>query len=88
MPLVVIEGVFMGSNVKNSTFEGQEKSALYIDVYQPDSEDNEKMLRVKSDDVSLVNTLSKEYAMGSVFRCEASVNAYKNQAYYKLKKII
>lgn len=87
MPLVTIEGVFMGANVKKSTFDGKEKSALYVDVYQPKSEDTEKMLQVKSDDVSLINTFNSEYDLGSTFSCVASVNAYKNKAYYRLLSI-
>ncbi|MCK6208920.1 hypothetical protein KZX50_26280 [Bacillus infantis] len=87
MPLVSIEGVFMGANVKKSTFDGKERSSLYIDLYQQESEDNEKTVQIKSDDVSLINDLSKNYSMGSKFKCQASVNAYKNKAYYKLQKI-
>jgi hypothetical protein len=84
MSVVNLEGVFMGANVKTSTFEGKEKSALYIDVYQPDSEQTEKMVQIKSDDLALMNTLVKDFSIGSVFGCKASVNAYKNKAYYKL----
>lgn len=88
MPVVNIEGVFMGANVKKSTFDGKEKSSLYIDVYQPNSEDSDKTVQIKSDDVALINALSKDYSMGSVFSCTASVNAYKNKAYFKLQDII
>lgn len=87
MPVVAIEGVFMGANVKKSTFDGKEKSSLYIDVYQPNSDDSDKTVQIKADDVSLINSLSKDYAMGSVFACTASVNAYKNKAYFKLQDI-
>ncbi|HYK74822.1 MAG TPA: hypothetical protein VEV44_17135 [Pseudoneobacillus sp.] len=87
MPLVTIEGVFMGASVKTSSYEGKEKSALYIDLYQPDSSDSEKMVQVKADDVSLINVLNKDFAMGSIFTCSVSVNAYKNKSYYKLLKI-
>jgi hypothetical protein len=87
MPLVGLKGVFMGANVKTSTFEGNSKSSLMIDLYQPDSPDTEKTVQVKSDDLGLLNKLSQEYSMGSVFECTASVNAYKNKAYYKLHSI-
>lgn len=88
MPLVTIEGVFMAANLKTSKFDGKETTSLYIDIYQPDSEDSEKTVQIKSDDIALFQSLNKDFAMGSKFICNASVNAYKNKAYYKLKKII
>ena len=88
MPLVTIEGVFMAANLKTSTFDGKEKTNLYVDIYQPESEDTEKTVQIKADDVALYQKLNKDYAMGSVFKCQASVNAYKNKAYYKLQKIV
>jgi hypothetical protein len=88
MANVLLQGVFMGVNLKTSSFDGKEKSALYIDLYQPDSTDAEKTLSVKADDVSLIGKLHQEYAMGSLFSCKASVNAYKNKAYYKLVDIL
>ena len=86
--MVTIEGVFMGANVKTTNFEGNSKTSLYVDVYQPDSQQNEKMIQLKSDDVALINTLNSDYAMGSVMKISASVNAYKNKAYFKLLEII
>lgn len=88
MANVTIEGIFMGANVKTSTFEGNSKSSLYIDLYQPESENNEKTVQLKADDVSLINDLSKRFQMGTKFKCTATVNAYKNKAYYKLQNII
>lgn len=87
MAVVALKGAFMGANVKTSNFDGNTKSALYIDLYQADSEDTDKMVQVKTDDIGLINTLNKDYSMGSIFSCQASVNAYKNKAYYKLQKI-
>lgn len=87
MALVLVEGVFMGANIKKSTFDGKETSALYIDVYQPESEATEKMVQIKSDDVSLINTLNKDFAMGSVIKAKVTINAYKNKAYFKLQKL-
>jgi hypothetical protein len=74
----------MAANAKTSTFDGKERTSIYIDLYQPESEESDKTVKVKTDDLSLLNKLNKEFAMGSVFKCRASVNAYKNQAYYKL----
>jgi hypothetical protein len=86
MPLVIIEGVFMGAEPKTSTFEGNTRTSIYVDVYQPKAE-GEKTVQLKTDDLSLLNVFTKEYAMGSLITCEASVNAYKNKAYYKLLKL-
>ena len=61
MPLVNIEGVFMAANLKTSKFEGQEKTSVYIDVYQPDSEDTEKTVQIKSTDISYFQDLTKKY---------------------------
>lgn len=85
MATVLIEGVFMGSQIKETEFEGNKKSALYIDIYQPDSESQDKMVQLKSDDIQLANDLNKNYAMGDKVKAHASVNAYKNKAYYKLR---
>lgn len=84
MPIVSVEGIFMGANVKKSTFDGKEKSALYIDIYQPNSPDNEKTIQVKSDDLALIGDIKDSYQMGNPFNCKASINAYKNKAYFKL----
>uniref|UniRef100_UPI0013C3551E hypothetical protein n=1 Tax=Klebsiella pneumoniae TaxID=573 RepID=UPI0013C3551E len=80
-------GTYMGASIKTSNFDGKESSAVYIDIYQADSKDAEKMIQLKSSDVSLINVLSKDFAMGSIFECSASVSAYKNKAYYRLLEI-
>lgn len=87
MPQVIVKGVFMGANLKTSTFEGNSKTSVYVDVYQPDAEGTDKVVQLKSDDVSLFQSLSNEFAMGSVFEAKASVNAYQNKAYFKLLEI-
>lgn len=88
MPKVMVKGVFMGANLKVSKFDGKEKTSLYIDVYQPESNDTEKMLQLKSDDVTLIQTLNSEYSMGSIIEADVSVNAYQNKAYFKLIDLI
>ena len=88
MALVHLEGVLMGSFIKSSTFEGKEKHKLQLDLYQPDSTSVNKMVVVSSDDLSLQNVINKNYAKGSVIKVAVQVNAYKNQAYFKLDKII
>lgn len=88
MATVIVEGVFMGANIKTSTFEGKTKSSLYIDVYQPTSESADKMIQLKSDDVGMYQKLTDEFSMGSIFKADATVNAYQNKAYFKLVDVI
>lgn len=87
MALVQIEGVYMNSNLKKSTFDGNEKTSIMIDVYQPESTSNDRAIQIKADDLELLNVFQKEYTMGSKFKCSATVNAYKNNAYYKLVEL-
>lgn len=84
MATVVVEGVFMGANIKTSTFDGNTKSSLLIDIYQPTSEANDKMIQLKTDDVGMYQKLMDDYSMGSVVKANAQVNAYQNKAYFKL----
>ena len=88
MPKVYIKGVFMGADLKTQKFDGKEKTSLYVDVYQPDSSESDKMVQLKSDDVALLSKFSKDYSMGSVFEASAAVNAYQNKAYFKLLEVI
>jgi hypothetical protein len=87
MATVTIQGVLMGANPKTTKFEGTEKTSIYIDVYQPDSTNTDKMVQIKTDDLSLLSVFNKDYSQGSPFTCVANVNAYKNKAYYKLVSI-
>lgn len=88
MANVIVKGVFMGANVKTSTFDGNTKTSLYIDVYQPDAEGTDKVVQLKTENIELLNVFNKEYAMGSVFEASASVNAYQNKAYFKLLELV
>lgn len=88
MAIVVVEGVFMGANVKSSTYEGNTKTSLLIDVYQPKSELSDKMIQLKTDDIGLLSVITSEYDMGSIFKANATVNAYQNKAYFKLLNVI
>lgn len=88
MPLVNVTGVFMGANVKTSTYEGVSKTSLYIDLYQPEAQGNDKVVQLKSDDVDLLNQINNNYDMGSVLEAEANVNAYQNKAYFKLLNLV
>lgn len=88
MPKVIVKGVFMGADLKTSKFDGKEKTSLFIDVYQPESSESDKMLQIKSDDVTLITKLKDEYDMGSIFEADVAVNAYQNKAYFKLLGIL
>lgn len=88
MAVVSIKGVFMGANVREREYEGNKRTEILIDVYQHESPDADKVVQIKTDDISLLNHLNKEYSMGSIFECLATVNAYKNKAYYRLVKLV
>lgn len=88
MPMVIVEGVFMGAEVQTKTFEGNSKTSLYLDVYQPTSTEADKMVQLKTDDVSMINVFSQSYDVGSKITVKAGVNAYKNKAYFKLIEVV
>lgn len=88
MPMVIVEGVFMGANLKTTTYEGNSKTSLYLDVYQPTSTESDKMVQLKTDEVDMLNTFNQSYDVGSKITVEAGVNAYKNKAYFKLLKVV
>lgn len=88
MAQVIIEGVFMSAEIKSSTYEGVTKTNLLLDVYQPKSNDSEKTVSLKTDDVSLINLLNDGYDLGSTIKVKATVNAYKNKAYFKLIEVV
>lgn len=88
MAQVILKGMFMGANPKTTSWEGKEKTAVYIDLYQPESPESEKTVQVKADDLAILQTLNKDFAMGSVFECLASSSGYKNKVYYKFIKLV
>lgn len=88
MATVLIEGVFMNAEIKSTTFDGNTKTALYVDVYQRDSTSAEKTVQLKTEDIELMNTLKSDYDFGSMIQVKAGVNAYKNKAYFKLLEVI
>ena len=88
MPLVTVNGVFMGANLKTSTFDGVSKTALHIDIYQPSAPGTDKVVQLKSDQLDLLNHFNDEYDMGSAFQGIANVNAYQNKAYFKLVELV
>lgn len=83
MPKAIIEGQYLSSSIKKSSFNGVEKSFVQLDVYQPESTDNEKTVVIKCDDLEVLNKF-KETKMGTPIKANVSINAYQNKAYFKL----
>lgn len=83
MPKAIIEGQYLSSSIKKSSFNGVEKSFVQLDVYQPESTDNEKTVVIKCDDLEVLNKF-KETKMGAPVKANVSINAYQNKAYFKL----
>lgn len=88
MSTVYVEGAFLNAEIKKSTFDGKEKTSVYIDVYQQDSESSNKLVQVKSDDVTIYQTLINDFANGSIIKMKCLVNAYQNKAYFKLVDVM
>ncbi|HHP5741485.1 TPA: hypothetical protein ACSC8Z_005788, partial [Bacillus paranthracis] len=63
------------------------KSSLQLDIYQPDSSDNDKSVVIKAEDLDLLNKL-KDTKMGTPIRAVVSINAYQNKAYFKLINLL
>ena len=87
MPQVLIEGQYLSSSIKKTNFNGQEKSHVQLDIYQPNSSDNEKTVAVKCEDLEILNTF-RDVQMGMPIQVFASINAYQNKAYFKLIDIV
>ncbi|MEB8740778.1 hypothetical protein P4K71_26435 [Bacillus cereus] len=83
MPQVLVQGQYLGSSIKKSVFNGQEKSHVQLDIYQKYSSDNDKTVVVKCDDLEVLNTF-RDTEMGTPISVLASINAYQNKAYFKL----
>lgn len=83
MPKAIIEGQYLSSSIKKSSFNGVEKSFVQLDVYQPESTDNEKTVVIKCEDLEVLNKF-KETEMGTPIKANVSINAYQNKAYFKL----
>ncbi|MGI2813682.1 hypothetical protein ACRS7A_22065 [Bacillus cytotoxicus] len=83
MPQAIIEGQYLSSSIKTSSYNGVEKSFVQLDVYQPESTNNEKTVVIKCEDLSVMNNF-KETKMGTPVKANVSINAYQNKAYFKL----
>lgn len=87
MAVVIVKGGYLGANIRESEYDGKKKSALYIDVYQKDSPSADKAVSLKSDDLTLSNKLTN-FKMGQEIVAECQVNAYRNQAYFKVLRLV
>lgn len=88
MAEVIIEGVFMGSSLKTTEFDGKKTTRLEVDIYQKDSTSNQKTVTVKTDNLELADIIRDNYDFGSLIKIKAVVNAYKNQAYFRLMEVV
>lgn len=86
MPVVKIEGVFMGASISEKSMKGT-KTTVNVDLYQKGEKGNETV-RISTKEISLFQTISGGYKLGDEFKCLATVNAYKNNAYYNLQQIV
>lgn len=87
MANVILEGIYLGSNIKSNTYNGETRTRLEVDIYQPDAERNKQVI-VRTDNVAIKNTLDAKFKMSSPIKIEASTNAYQNQVYFNLEKIL
>ncbi|MGH0854837.1 hypothetical protein ACRS52_21270 [Bacillus cytotoxicus] len=87
MPRMLIEGVFMDANIVNREYNGEKKTSLVVDLYQKSEKGNEPV-RLTSKDVGLYQQIADNYKLGSIFRGYINVNAYKNNAYYRLEQVV
>lgn len=88
MAEVILEGIFMGSSLKSTEFDGKKTTRLEVDIYQKDSTSNQKTITVKTENLELADVIKDNYDFGSLIRVKALVNAYKNQAYFRLLEVI
>ena len=88
MALVQLEGVFMNAEIKTTTFEGNSKTNLYVEVYQKESPAKDKLVQLKTEDLSLMKEITENYDFGSIVNLKATLTAYKNQTYFKLLEFV
>ena len=64
---------------------GNQKTTCNITLYQ---DEHDAIVRVKSDDLSVYEKLSADFDKGSLITLKVKVNAYQNNAYYKLIELV
>ena len=85
MTVVQVEGVLMNHKLETKTFDGNQKTTCNITLYQ---DEHDAIVRVKSDDLSVYEKLSADFDKGSLITLKVKVNAYQNNAYYKLIELV
>lgn len=87
MAVVTIEGIFMGANLHQTKWEGQERTSVLVDIYQPNSTLKSKSLQVKAEDLAYLAQFNQNYTVGEPIVLKCTVTAYKNDPTYKLVDI-
>lgn len=88
MAIVNINGTFIGASLKKSEFDGKQSFSVALDIYQPESPASDKMATIKVEDVDLLSTFNKDFAMGDAIEIQATVSGYQNKVYYKYVKLV
>ena len=88
MAIATVKGMFLKAFTKTTTYQGDTKTSLLVDVYQPDNDGSDKLVQIKTDDLSLYEKFAKEYDNGSLIELKVQVNAYQNKAYFKLLEVV
>lgn len=88
MAVVNIQGQFLGAKLDKKTFDGVEKISVLLDIYQPTSNLKSKNVTVKVDEIEMLDVFNKTYNFGDTIQVQASVNAYRNDAYYKFLDLV
>jgi hypothetical protein len=86
--VAIIKGTYLSSSLKQKEFEGKKDITVQLDVYQPSSPLNDKTVSIKVEDVDMLQKFHESYSMGDSIEVECTINAYKNQAYYKLLRLV
>lgn len=84
---VILEGIYLGSNIKSNTYNGETRSRLEIDIYQPDADRNKQII-VRANDLELKNIFDGKFKMSSPIKMKVSTNAYQNQVYFNLEALL
>lgn len=88
MAMVHVKGQFLGAKIDKKNFDGKETISVLLDIYQPDSPLKTKNITVKVDDVEMLEVFNRTYKFGSPIEVVCSINAYRNEAYYKLIDLV
>lgn len=85
MAKVIIEGAFLGSNLRTTERDGQKRTRLNIDMYQADAATPQ--VRISTDELDVQNELS-EIPMGTIIRVLANTSGFNGNVYFSLVEIL